>query len=269
MPNAGTLARDGAPNDVQNAERADAIGPWGVRRVVPLHLAFPRTRAKLLRSTLQGCFIKTSRRTGFFPVILLVGVGSATLPPDTAYAQAAKATAATTYPGRYPWTQADADFVTGMISHHAQAIIMANWAPTHGASRSVATLCARIVNSQTDEIHIMQDWLKTRGLPVPEAKPLPMKMKMNGVEMMMLMPGMLSEEQLKELEAAQGTEFDRLFLTYMIQHHQGAITMVEELNRNPGAGQDDTVFKMSSDIFADQSAEIERMDNMLSQIPTR
>jgi uncharacterized protein (DUF305 family) len=133
----------------------------------------------------------------------------------------------------------------------------------------VATLCARIVNSQTDEIHIMQDWLKTRGLPVPPPKPLPMKMKMNGVEHEMLMPGMLSDEQMKELEGAQGTEFDRLFLTYMIQHHQGAITMVEELNRSPGAGQDDTVFKMSSDIFADQTAEIERMDNMLSQIPAR
>jgi uncharacterized protein (DUF305 family) len=104
---------------------------------------------------------------------------------------------------------------------------------------------------------------------VPEAKPVPMKMKMNGVEHEMLMPGMLSDAQMKELEAAQGVDFDRLFLTYMIQHHQGAITMVEELNKNPGAGQDDTVFKMSSDIFADQTAEIERMDNMLSQLPAR
>jgi len=186
-----------------------------------------------------------------------------------AHAQDAKRASKVTYPGRYPWTQADADFVTGMISHHAQAIVMAGWAPSHGASPSVATLCARIVNSQTDEIHIMQDWLKTRGLAVPEAKPLPMKMKMNGVEHEMMMPGMLSDAQMKELDAAQGTEFDRLFLTYMIQHHQGALTMVDELNSHQGAGQDDTVFKMSSDIYADQTAEIERMDNMLSQLPSR
>jgi len=173
------------------------------------------------------------------------------------------------WPGRYPVTQADADFFTGMISHHAQAIVMAKWAPTHGASPRVATLCARIINAQGDEINLMQTWLRDRKLPVPEAKPLPMKMHMNGVEHEMMMPGMLTDQQMKELEQAQGPEFDRLFLTYMIQHHKGALTMVNDLLAAPGAAQDDVAFKMSSDIFADQTFEIERMTQMLAQLPPR
>ena len=117
---------------------------------------------------------------------------------------------------------------------------MANWAPTHGAGKSVSILCERIINAQTDEITLMQSWLKDRKLPVPEAKPLPMKMMMNGKEMDMLMPGMLSDEQMKQLDAARGTEFDRLFLTFMIQHHKGAMAMVDQLFRHgwrgPGRG---------------------------------
>jgi uncharacterized protein (DUF305 family) len=156
-----------------------------------------------------------------------------------------------------------------MISHHAQAIVMAKWAPTHGASPRIATLCARIINAQTDEIHLMQGWLKDRNLPVPDAKPVPMKMHTNGVEHEMMMPGMLTDEQMKELEQAQGPEFDRLFLTYMIQHHKGALTMVNDLLAAPGAAQDDVAFKMSSDIFADQTFEVERMTQMLAQLPQR
>ena len=91
-----------------------------------------------------------------------------------------------------------------MISHHAQAIVMARWAPTHGASKSVQVLCDRIINAQTDEIALMQSWLRDRHQPVPEAKPVPMKMMMNGVEHEMLMPGMLSDEQMKQLDAARG-----------------------------------------------------------------
>ena len=128
----------------------------------------------------------------------------------------------------------------GMISHHAQAIVMAKWAPTHGASPAVLTLCARIINAQTDEIAIMQQWLRDRHQTVPEAKPLPMKMKMNGMVMDMLMPGMLSDEQMKQLDAARGREFDLLFLRFMIQHHSGAVSMVKDLFRHRGrrAGSD-------------------------------
>jgi uncharacterized protein (DUF305 family) len=126
---------------------------------------------------------------------------------------------------RNPYTDGDIHFMSGMISHHAQAIVMARWAEPNGASPSVRTLAARITNAQQDEIALMQNWLKDRALPVPEAKPMPMKMKMDGVDHEMLMPGMLSDAQMQELEAARGRDFDRLFLTYMIQHHKGAVTM--------------------------------------------
>jgi uncharacterized protein (DUF305 family) len=173
------------------------------------------------------------------------------------------------WPGRYPFTQADVDFVTGMISHHAQAIIMAGWAPTHGASASVQTLCERIINAQTDEITLMSNWLSDRNQPVPPAKPLPMKMHMNGVVHEMMMPGMLTDEQMKQLEASRGRQFDSLFLTYMIQHHQGAIDMVEQLLAATGAAQDEFVYKFQSDVYADQGTEINRMKKMLSTLPPR
>jgi uncharacterized protein (DUF305 family) len=150
-----------------------------------------------------------------------------------------------------------------MIHHHAQAIVMANWAPTHGASPSVRTLADRIINAQQDEIATMQHWLRDRQLPVPDATPGGMKMTMNGVEHEMLMPGMLTEAQMKELDAARGPEFDRLFLTYMIQHHRGAVSMVKQLFDTYGAGQDETVFKFASDVNVDQSTEIARMQKML------
>ncbi len=153
--------------------------------------------------------------------------------------------------------------MTGMISHHAQAVIMAKMAPTHGAGRAVQTLCGRIINAQNDEIALMQNWLRDRNRPVPEAKPLPMKMMMNGQEMEMLMPGMLSDDQMKALDAARGIAFDTLFLRGMIQHHQGAITMVQQLFASPGAGQDDAVFKFANNVNVDQSTEIHRMQQML------
>lgn len=160
-------------------------------------------------------------------------------------------------------TPADIAFMTGMIGHHAQAIVMARWAESHGASASVRTLAGRIINAQQDEITIMQHWLRDRNLPVPEAKPMPMKMKMGGMEHEMLMPGMLSDEQMRELDAARGAAFDQLFLAYMIQHHKGAITMVDELFAKDGAGQDETVFKFASDVSVDQTTEIARMERML------
>ena len=164
---------------------------------------------------------------------------------------------------RNPFTDGDIHFMSGMISHHAQAIVMARWAEPNGASPSVRTLAARITNAQQDEIALMQNWLKDRALPVPEAKPMPMKMKMDGVDHEMLMPGMLSDAQMQELEAARGRDFDRLFLTYMIQHHKGAVTMVQELFAKDGTAQDETVFKFASDVNVDQSTEIARMERML------
>lgn len=163
----------------------------------------------------------------------------------------------------WPYTQADIQFMTGMISHHAQAIVMSRLAPTHDASPSLRILSERIINAQTDEIALMQQWLRERNQPVPEPNPNGMRMVMNGVEHDMLMPGMLSETQMKELEVARGKEFDRLFLRYMIQHHQGAVAMVKDLLGSRGAALDETVFKMASDINVDQETEITRMQQML------
>jgi uncharacterized protein (DUF305 family) len=164
---------------------------------------------------------------------------------------------------RLPYTEADVHFMSAMIGHHAQAIVMANWAPTHGASASVLRLAERIINAQHDEIATMQRWLRDRLKPVPEARPAGMKMMMNGVEHEMLMPGMLTESQMKQLDQARGPEFDRLFLSFMIQHHRGAVAMVKQLFDSYGAGQDETVFKFATDVNVDQATEIERMQKML------
>jgi uncharacterized protein (DUF305 family) len=168
---------------------------------------------------------------------------------------------------RHPYTQADVDFMSHMIGHHAQALVMAGWAPTHGASASVRILAERIINAQQDEIATMQRWLSDRGKPVPEARATGMKMMMNGGEHEMLMPGMLTEAQMQQLDQAKGPEFDRLFLTYMIQHHRGAVSMVKDLFGTNGAAQDETVFKFANDVNVDQSTEVARMERMLAALP--
>jgi uncharacterized protein (DUF305 family) len=167
--------------------------------------------------------------------------------------------------GRLPYTDADVDFMSGMIPHHAQAVIMAGWAPAHGARTDVAILCERIVVAQRDEIAMMQIWLRDRGQFVPDATSTRHRMKMNGVEHDMLMPGMLTDEEMAALDRARGQEFDRLFLVGMIKHHQGAIDMVDVLFKAYGAAQDETVFRFASDVYADQSIEIDRMNKMLEE----
>ena len=166
--------------------------------------------------------------------------------------------------GQHAYTEADVHFMGGMIGHHAQAIVMSQWAPTHGASPSIRVLAERIINAQQDEIAAMRKWLTDRHQPVPPSDAHGMTMKMNGMEHTMLMPGMLTEAQMKQLDQARGKEFDRLFLTFMIQHHSGAVTMVNELFGTNGAAQDVTVYKVASDISADQTSEIERMQKMLA-----
>jgi len=169
--------------------------------------------------------------------------------------------------GHYAYSDADVDFMSGMIPHHAQAVVMAGWAPTHGARQDVAILCERIVVGQRDEIAMMQGWLRDRGLEVPDATSTRHKMKMNGTVHEMLMPGMLSDEEMAALDKARGPEFDRLFLEGMIKHHQGAIDMVDVLFKSYGAAQDETVYKFASDVYADQSIEIDRMHEMLGDRP--
>jgi len=162
--------------------------------------------------------------------------------------------------------------MSGMVAHHAQAVLMGKWAPSHGASGAVQRFCERIVVGQRDEIFLMQRWLLERKETVPSADTTfdpshdRMMRDMPGMAMPMLMPGMLTGAQLAELDAARGREFDRLFLTYMIQHHQGAITMVNAVF-GAGGGQDDIVFKFASDVYADQTTEIDRMTTMLAAMP--
>ena len=162
---------------------------------------------------------------------------------------------------RRDYTPADVQFMSGMIYHHAQAILIAGWAESHNASPAVRTLCDRIVASQKDEIALMSRWLATRHEAVPQ--PEPEHMMMPGMDAMHMMPGMLSAAQLAQLDSARGPDFDALFLRFMIQHHQGAITMVSNLFA-AGGGEENPVYKMASSVFADQTTEIERMQHMLA-----
>ncbi len=162
------------------------------------------------------------------------------------------------------YTAADVRFMQGMIGHHAQAVVMAGWAPSHGAGESVKTLAGRIDVAQRDEIAFMQRWLRERSETVPEAMMHDMTgHDMAGMALPALMPGMLTAEQMAQLSKASGAEFDRLFLTFMIQHHRGALTMVDQLFGSPGAGQDLYIFRFASDVGADQTTEIDRMRLML------
>ncbi|MGB3544070.1 DUF305 domain-containing protein [Rubrivirga sp.] len=200
------------------------------------------------------------------------------------------------------FVQADVDFMTGMIGHHAQALVMSALAPDAGGGQAVKTLAARIANAQRDEIETMQTWLRDRGQPVPvfEIEGTVLTVTLEGVPMdhggmdhagtdhaddademdhggmnhggmdhggtmhdHSSMPGMLSQAQLDRLAAAQGAEFDRLFLEFMIQHHGGAVVMVEDLFEADGAGQDEASFRLASDVQVDQRTEIARMQQML------
>jgi len=201
--------------------------------------------------------------TATFLFVTACGAGCASAPPSGLHA---------TPPGlgQIPYTEADVDFMSGMIPHHAQAVIIAGWAPSHGARKEIAILCERIVVEQRDEIVMMQNWLRDRGQTVPDATSTRHKMKMNGIEHEMLMPGMLTDEEMAALDRARELEFDRLFLIDMIKHHQGAIDMVDVLFKSYGAAQDETVFKFASDVYADQSIEIDRMNAMLEAVsPSR
>ena len=199
---------------------------------------------------------------------------------------------------------ADAAFMAGMIGHHAQALVMADMAERNGASPAVRRLAARIDNAQHDEIRTMQTWLADRGQPVPQVHVqgtvltvtvgdavqddfrTPPTDDPGGMDHGSMdhgamdhgamdhggmdhsgMPGMLTQAQLDELDAARGPAFDRLFLRYMIQHHAGAVTMVDDLFEADGAAQYGGTFKVASDIQVDQRTEIARMQQMLDALP--
>lgn len=162
---------------------------------------------------------------------------------------------------------ADVEFMQGMIPHHAQAVIMAGWAASHGARADVQRLCLRIMAAQSDEISMMRKWLRERKQDVPDSTSTKHVMKMDGMAHEMLMPGMLSDDEMAELDKARGANFDRLFLNGMIRHHRGAISMVNTLLTHGNAGHDETVFRFANDVVSDQSAEISVMLRMLETVP--
>ena len=170
---------------------------------------------------------------------------------------------------RGPYNEADVAFMQGMIPHHAQAVLMAKMAKTHGAREDVRVLCERILVAQSDEITLMRNWLRDRGQFVPAADATHHKHTMNGVAHDMLMPGMLTPEEMAALDKARGPEWDRLFLAGMIKHHEGALSMVDDLFEAYGALQDDDMFKFASDVYADQTTEIDFMQKMLDAMSSK
>jgi len=179
------------------------------------------------------------------------GKPSRTLPPSTR----------ATLP---PRSQADVEFMQGMIMHHAQAVEMTALIAVHSENKELRLLAARISSSQSDEIKFMRRWLAARGEPVSMAAAGLPGMDMSH-ESMPVMPGMLTPEQMEELRKARGAEFDRLFLTGMIQHHGGALTMVKDLFDTAGAGQDAELFNFATDVDSGQRAEIRIMQTMLEK----
>jgi uncharacterized protein (DUF305 family) len=156
-------------------------------------------------------------------------------------------------------TPADVRFMQGMIGHHAQAIEMTDLLATRTASEDMRKLALRIEVSQRDEIGMMREWLRARGAEVPDEHA-------HHAHGATLMPGMLTPDEMSRLAAAKGTEFDRLFLEFMMKHHDGALIMVRELFATSGAGQESEIFAFASDVEADQQMEIDRMAAMLRQL---
>jgi uncharacterized protein (DUF305 family) len=164
-----------------------------------------------------------------------------------------------TVPAGANYTVADVEFMQGMIAHHAQAIHMSRMAEKHGASPRLLRLAIKIDQSQVAEIRLMQEWLRSNGQVAPDTSSW----------RTMTMAGMLTEAQLKELDAATGVEFDRLFLEFMIVHHEGALQMVKDLFAAPRGGQEVDVNVFANDVVSVQTAEIGVMRQMLSQLPAR
>ncbi|HSJ24552.1 MAG TPA: DUF305 domain-containing protein [Longimicrobiales bacterium] len=172
-------------------------------------------------------------------------------------------------PAPRPYSQADVHFMAGMIPHHAQAVKMAALVPDRSSREDVKILAERMAVAQGDEIALIRQWLADNNEDVPPADATHHVMDHGGMQHAMLMPGMLTDEEMAQLEAARGAAFDRMFLTLMIRHHEGAIIMVNDLFGAAGAAQDDFIYKFASDVFADQTTEIHHMQQILAQLPER
>ncbi len=241
-------------------------------------LPFPGRVNPIILVTIRH-FISTSFP---WPRIVAAAVWCAPLLAGCSRSIGSGAAAAAVSPAAAPAVDtADAAFMSGMILHHAQAVLMASWAPTHGASPAVREVCDRIVVSQRDEIGYMGRWLRDHGQPVPQVDTMPGPATPPANEAILggmagmpgmagggrgLMPGMLDDAQLARLDSARGPAFDRLFLVDMIGHHEGALSMVRGLVGTPGATQDQEIFEFAAEIGAGQGAEIERMQSLLARL---
>jgi uncharacterized protein (DUF305 family) len=184
--------------------------------------------------------------------------------------QPTKALPATTRATLPPLSKKDVEFMQGMIMHHAQAVEMTALIDERTQNKDIRLIGERISKSQSGEIEFMERWLEIRGQPV--SAPMPGShgehaADTHRAEHHMLMPGMLTPKQMEALRKARGTEFDRLFLTGMIQHHNGALAMLKDLFNSPGAGQDAELFNFASDVDSGQRAEIRSMQTLLSKLP--
>lgn len=168
-----------------------------------------------------------------------------------------------------PASRTDVGFMQGMIHHHAQAVEMVALMKDRTENKELLRLGSRISHTQAEEINFMKRWLESRGektsMPMPEMKN--MDMSDHSHHKPMLMPGMLTPEQMKALANAKGAEFDKLFLNGMIQHHKGALVMVDELFKKAGAGQEAVLFSFATDVDSSQRAEIRIMQTMLGEKP--
>lgn len=217
---------------------------------------------------LVGGLAAASGAAGFFSATARAQQGQAAGAPALvqpgAPGQPSKTLPASTKGVLPPRSQADVEFMQGMIMHHEQAVEMTAWIPSHTTNKDLQLLGARISRSQSDEIKFMQRWLATRGEPISMEMPGMPGMDKSG-HTMALMPGMLTPEQMEALRKAKGAEFDRLFLTGMIQHHGGALIMVKDLYEKAGAGQDAELFNFTTDVDTGQRAEIKIMQAMLEK----
>jgi uncharacterized protein (DUF305 family) len=204
--------------------------------------------AALLLAAAVAC--KTAGTGGNAPLVQpgAPGQPTRTIPVATAVDQS-----------RIRHTGADVRFMQGMIGHHAQALEMTALLRDRTSRDDMKLLARRIDDSQTDEIKLMQHWLRVRSQDVPDAHA-------HHAYGAVLMPGMLTADEMARLSAATGSAFDRLFLESMIKHHDGALVMVKELFATPGAGQEPEIFAFASDVDADQRMEIERMGAMLARL---
>ncbi len=236
--------------------------PFNVRLKLRLVISVAASRSWLIAAGALTCFLALpvcaqQADSKVLPVVVQPGAPgqpTRTLPPSTR----------ATLPPRSP---KDVEFMQGMIMHHAQAVEMTALIESHTENKDLWLLGARISQSQSDEIKFMKRWLEVRGEPVSPPMPGMPSMDMPGHDMSSHnhMPGMLTPKQMDALRKAKGAEFDRLFLTGMIQHHNGALIMVKDLFDSAGAGQDAELFNFATDVDSGQRAEIRIMQTMLGE----